>query len=197
MGYVHDIHLDLDFDRSAFSAAVADIRELFRRSEVRIAGPSGRPATMPVLDDDLIGFNGVNLNCVCDPRDSDYNRMMRCRYGSCHSAGVNSVIGQPFVIDLRPGHPYGISEHQGRYWIDCKTFRRRYDHAAMIAPKHHLGDQAEMHSKGRWGIEWSHGGDAWDWFVGRRLPGAVEVYTHVFPDRAPVRNILDSEGIGW
>ena len=50
----------MNIDRTAFAAAVADIRELFRRSELRIAGPSGRPATMPVLDDDLIGFNSVN-----------------------------------------------------------------------------------------------------------------------------------------
>ena len=27
MGYVRDIHMDLDYDRAAFAAAVADIRD--------------------------------------------------------------------------------------------------------------------------------------------------------------------------
>ena len=32
----------------------------------------------------------------------------------------------------------------------------------------------------------------------RRTPGgAVEVYEHIFPERAPVKNILASERIGW
>ena len=201
MGYAHDIYLDLDYDRAEFAAAVADIRTLFRRAELRIAGPSGRPTTMPILDDYLIGFNGVNRNCTCDPSDPDYHGLRRCRYSTCRPTSFDSDVGQPLVIDLRPGHPYGISELRGRYWIDCKTFRKPYDRAvmlAMIALKHHLGDQVQMYSKGRWDIEWSHGGDAWDWLVGRRRPGPIDIYTHVFPDRAPVRSILcSSEGMGW
>ena len=43
MGYAHDIDMDLDYDRAAFAAAVADIGTLFRRSELPIVGPSGRP----------------------------------------------------------------------------------------------------------------------------------------------------------
>ena len=32
MGYAHDIHLDRDFDRTAFVASIEDIRTLIRRS---------------------------------------------------------------------------------------------------------------------------------------------------------------------
>ena len=54
-----------------------------------------------------------------------------------------------------------------------------------------------MHSKGRWGVEWSLGGDAWDWLVGREMPGPVDIYEHVFPDRAHVTNVLSSERADW
>ena len=200
MGYVHDIYLDLDCDRTAFAAAFADIRTLFRRAELPIAGPAGRPGTTPVLDDDFIGFNGISSFCTCDPGGPDYHGFRSCQYTTCRPKYFDNNCGQPFVIDLKPDRPYGISQLGGRYWIDCKTFRRPYDQAvmlAMIALEHHLGDQAEMHSKGRWDIEWSHGGDAWDWLVGRRLHGPFDIYTHVFPDRAPVRDVLCSEGMGW
>ena len=68
---------------------------------------------------------------------------------------------------------------------------------AMIALKSHLGDQVEMHSKGRWDNEWSYGGGPWERIVGLKLPGAISIYEHVFPDRAPVANILASEGESW
>ena len=200
MGYAHDIDMDLDYDRAAFAAAVADIGTLFRRSELPIVGPSGRPTTMPVLNDDFIGFNGVNLFCTCDPDSPDYHGLRLCHYTTCEPGRRDNDSGQPFVIDLKPDRLYGITELRGRYWIYCKTYRKTYDQAvmlAMIALKHHLGEQVEMHSKGRWKLEWSHGGDAWDWLVGRRAPGPIDVYEHVFPDRAPVANILSNEREGW
>lgn len=60
-------------DSAAFVAAVEDIRTLMAG-----CGPCCRPGrqatgTVPVLEDDLIAFNGVNLNCVCPlgvPQDS-------------------------------------------------------------------------------------------------------------------------------
>ena len=55
MSYVHDIHLDLDYDRNAFAAAVEDIRTLFGRSDLPVVGPSSRPGSQPLLDDDFIG----------------------------------------------------------------------------------------------------------------------------------------------
>ena len=200
MGYAHDIFLDLDYDRAAFAAAVADVRALFRRSELPVVGPSGRPGTMPVLDNDFIGFNGVNQNCVCDPGEPDYHGLEECLNDSCWSSHRGDGSYQPFVIDLKPGRLYGPSELRGSLWFDCKTRRKLYDQAvmlAMIALKHHLGVQVEMHSKGRWNIEWGHGGGPWDRWVGRKLPGPIDIYEHVFPDRVPVANILSSEGEGW
>ena len=200
MSYAHDIYLDIDCDRTAFAAAVADIRTLIRRTEIPLAGPSGRPGTMPVLDNNYIGFNGINRNCVCDPGGPDYHGLEDCRNASCLSGRRGDNSYQPFEIDLKPDRPCGIMQMDGRYWIDCKTRRMVYDQAvmlAMIALKHHLGDQVEMHSKGGWNIQWRHGGGPWDRFVGRELPGPIEIYEHVFPDRAPVANILASEGEGW
>ena len=133
MGYVHDIYLDLDCDRTAFAAAVADIRTLFRRAELPIAGPAGRPGTTPVLDDDFIGFNGISSFCTCDPGGPDYHGFRSCQYTTCRPKYFDNNCGQPFVIDLKPDRPYGISQMGGRYWIDCKTFRRPYDQAVMLA----------------------------------------------------------------
>ena len=200
MSYAHSIYLDLDFDRAAFAAAVSDVRTLFRRSELQIAGPSGRPATMPILDDDFIGFNGVNSSCTCDPGGPDYHGLRSCRHTTCRATHFTNDCGQPFVIDLRPDRPHGISELRGRYRIDCKTYRKPYDRAvmlAMIALRHHLGAQAEMNSNGRWSVEWGHGSGPWDGLTGRRPPGPVDIYEHVFPDRAPVANVLAHEGAGW
>ena len=196
MGYVHDIHLDIDYD----PAAAADIRTLFRRAEPPIAGPSGRPRTTPDLDDSHIGFNGINRNCVCDPSDPDYHGLEDCLNAICLSDRRGDNSYQPFEIDLKSTRRWRSSKQRDSYWFDCKTRRKLYDQAvmlAMIALKHHLGDQVEMHSKGRWDIEWSFGGGPWDRFVGRELPGPVDIYEHVFLDRAPVANILASEGEGW
>lgn len=42
MGYVHDIHLDLDYEREALVAAVAEMRTLFRQTELPIAELLGK-----------------------------------------------------------------------------------------------------------------------------------------------------------
>ena len=117
MSYVQDILLDLDFDRAAFTAAVADIRTLFRRAELPIVGPSGRPGTMPVLDDDFIGFNGVNQNCVCDPDEPDYHSPEDCLGTSCWSSRRDDDSSQPFVIDLKPGPALGGLELGGQLLV--------------------------------------------------------------------------------
>ena len=192
MSYVHDIHLDLDYDRNAFAAAVEDIRTLFGRSELPVVGPSSRPGSQPLLDDDFIGFNEVNNSCECDPRDPDYHGVQGCPYPDCWPPPFIDAVGQPFVMDLKPERPYGVSVIEGRYWFDCKTGFRPYDLAvmlAMIALKHHLGDQIEMRSKSVWSM-WQHTrwGHAWG------SASAVELYEHVFPERAPVQNVLSREG---
>ena len=155
MSYAHDIYLDIDCDRTAFAAAVADIRTLIRRTEIPLAGPSGRPGTMPVLDDNYIGFNGINRNCVCDPGGPDYHGLEDCLNAICLSGRRGDNSYQPFEIDLKSTRRLRSSKQRDGHWFDCKTRRKLYDQAvmlAMIALKHHLGDQVEMHSKGRWDI---------------------------------------------
>ena len=63
---------------------------------------------------------------------------------------------------------------------------------AMIALKHHLGDSVIINSKGRWKIEWG----AWFAVPEYLSKSAVGTYRYVFPERAPVQNILDREGGG-
>ena len=184
MGYVHDIHLRRDFDREAFAAAAADIRTLISRLEIPLAGPTGRPGTMPVVEGDYIAFNGLNEFCTCTPEDPQYRSDRSCRW-KC--GRQYNDCGQPFVIDVRPGaalHPWD----RDQYWFDCKTYYKPYDLAvmvSMIALKHHLGESLGMYSKAAW---------RWGWNSSRRHPGgAVGVYEHVFPERAPVQNILDQD----
>ena len=196
MTYAHNIHLDMDFDRDAFAAAVDDVRTLFRRTELPVVGPSGRPATLPVLDDDFIGFNGINHDCVCDPEASDYHDLRPCWSAPREPAHTMNDGGSPFVMDLKPERPWGVSTFEGRYWFDFSTRHKAYDQAvmlALVALKHHLGDQAEIHSKGMWKMSdivlfaW---GDGWS------SSSVVDLYEHVFPERAPVLNILTCEEDG-
>lgn len=196
MGYVHDILLDLDYDRKAFAAAVADIRTLFDRTELPIAGPTGRPGSRPLLDDDIIGFSDVNGFCSCDREDPEYFGPGNCPFPDCHPPPFVDGVGQPFVMDLSPEQPYGVCVLGGRYWFDCKTQLRDYDLAVMLAMiplKHHLGDQVEMRSKGAWSM-WKYGDVLYELVFGWRVPSAVGVYERVFPERAPVQNILSREG---
>ena len=64
MSYCHDIFLDMDFDSAAFAAVVGDIRTLIRRSEIEIVGPSARPNSLPIAEENRVAFNGVNLKYV-------------------------------------------------------------------------------------------------------------------------------------
>lgn len=157
MGYCHHIRLDMDLDRDGFAAAVADIRALFRHAVPLAVGPSGRRATIPTLNDDFIGFSGINHSCTCDPDSQHYHSFRHCL--SCVDP-FNNNGGTPFVMDLKPHLPNEISTSRTRYWFACRTWRRPYDLAVMlaiIALKHRLGEQVEMRSKGKWNTEWSHG----------------------------------------
>ena len=199
MSYVHDIHLDLDYDPVALAAAVADVRTLFRRTELPVVGPTGRLATTPVLEDDQIAFNGINRDCTCDPDAPWYHcRDEYCMVVGCGAPdpGPNNDGGQPFVMDLTRGPLRGAPRSRGRHWFDCKTRLKPYDQAVMLAMiplKHHLGEQIDLHTKGSWAM----------WEVrdlvmvsGRRgwsSSSVVALYEHVFPERAPVKNILSHE----
>ena len=177
MGYAHDIDLHRDFDRRAFAAAAADIRTLLGRMEIPLAGRDGRPGTMPIIEDDLIAFNGVNHACVCDPEGPVYHTEAVCP-PACNQWNID--ICMPFLVDARAGGPPS-SFYEDHYWFDCKTRCLPYDRAvmvAMLALKHHLGGSAVMRSHGTWRGIWQ---------------SAVTDYVHVFPERASVRNILDED----
>ena len=58
-------------------------------------------------------------------------------------------------MDLKPDRPWGVSTLKDRYWFYCKTRRRPYDQAvmlAMIALKYRLGEQIELENQGQLGL---------------------------------------------
>ena len=199
MSYCHDILLDKEFDRAAFAAAARDVRTLIRRAEVKVVGPSGRPNSLPIVEAESIEFNGVNRNCVCGLTEPDDEVLC---LPPCGNIYLNpSDTGQPFSVDVRRKQPLNWNlKRENRYWFDCKTNRKPYDKIvkmSMIALKHHLGDSITLHSKGNWAFHWGAGYELAGRPPKRDRGGAVEVYEHVFPDRAPVQNILASESIGF
>lgn len=159
MTYAHYLFLDPDFDRVAFTAAVDDIRTLFRRTELPVMGLSGRPGTLPMLEDDVIAFNGINHDCNCDPQSPDYHDLFHCgpttRCSLVHPRNDGNDRGLGFRMDLKPERAGHMQTLEGKLWFDFPTRRRAYDQAvmlALVALKHHLGDQAEIHSKGMWSM---------------------------------------------
>ncbi len=197
MSYCHDIHLAKDFDRIAFAAATRDVRILISRSEVKVVGPAGRPMSFPIVEEDRIAFNGVNQNCVCG--SSEPERRPFCPPECREYDRRSSDAGQPFVVDVKSTE-YLLRSGKHQYWFDCKTYRKPYDEMvkmSMMALKHHLGDSITLHSKGNWAYHWGGGYELTGRPPKRNQGGAVEVYEHVFPDRAPVQNILNSESIGF
>ena len=202
MTYSHDIFLDMDFDPDAFAAAVSDVRTLFRRTELPVVGPSGRPGTVPVLDDDFIGFNGINHDCTCDPEASNYRDMGPCWDARCRPASPRNDGGSPFVMDLKPERPWGVTTFGGRYWFECPTRRTAYDLAVMLAMvplKHHLAEQIEIHTKGVWSF-WNISDNLlFPWGPGwSKSSSVVSMYEQVFPERAPVPEHPNLRGRrGW
>ena len=197
MSYCHDIHLDIDFDRAAFTAAVGDVRTLIRRSEIEIVGPSGRPNSLPIAEENRIAFNGVNYNCVCDSTEPEVRPRCPRECRAYDRWGVET--GQPFDVDVRT-EAYLLRPTRHQYWFFCKSNYQPYDELvqmSMIALKHHLGESIELHSKGNWAHHWGAGHE-WSGRLPTRTPGgAVDVYEHIFPERAPVQNVLSSESIGF
>ena len=124
MSYCHDIHLDSDFDRAAFVAAAKDIRTLIRRSESEVVGPSGRPNSLPIVEDFRIAYNGVNQNCICGSSEPERRPLCPRECRKYHRWG--SDAGQPFVVDVS-STAYLSRLHKGYYWFDCKTGRKPYD----------------------------------------------------------------------
>ena len=206
MSYCHDLLLDGDFCRDAFAAAAQDVRTLIRRSEIEVVGPSGRPDSLPIVEEFRIAFNGVDENCICGSVEAEIRP--RCPPECYGGQWLWISTGQAFDVDVRPSEAFGgvkprggypKASREGRYWFDCKTHYKPYDkmvQMAMMALKHHLGNSIELHSKGNWSYSWGAGSDRGG--RGVRIPhGAVAMYEHIFPERAPVQNILDGESVGW
>ena len=103
MGHGHDIHLDGEFDRTAFVASIEDIRTLIRHSEIGVAGSWDRPDTLPILEDDYMSFNGVNYNCICSPEAPEYHCPRRWCAVECTVWRDGSA--QAFPVDVRPDAP--------------------------------------------------------------------------------------------
>ena len=123
--------------------------------EISLAGPWGKPNTLPIAEHDRIGFNGIDRTCACS--GYDLQNTAPCP-PDCYSGGayLNEACGS-FRMDFRSGTPLESMYHSNAWWFDFTTRRRPYDKMvmlAMIALKHHLGNSVEMGSKGRWDIEW-------------------------------------------
>ena len=199
MSYCHDIHLAKDFDRIAFAAATRDVRTLISRSEVKVVGPASRPMSFPIVEEDRIAFNGVNQNCVCGESEPEDRSLcsLECR----RNFRWESDAGASFIVDVR-SEAYLNSDpfRKDVYWFYCKTWHKPYDEVvkmSMMALKHHLGDFITLDSKGNWAYHWGAGHELPGQAQTRIPGGAVAIYEHVFPDRAPVQNILNSESIGF
>ena len=191
MGYGHWIYLGKDFDRAALADAFKDIRTLIQRTEIKVVGPEGRPNSLPIVEDDRIEFNGANYNCVCDKGDSE--EWCPPEYLIDNRRDRSCVA---FSVDVRPEELALHRLYGNAYSFDWKTNRLPYDKMAMmamIALKHHLGDSVIINSKGRWKIEWGAGFAVPEYLS----KSAVGTYEYVFPERAPVQNILNREGEGW
>lgn len=137
MIYGYDIELNLDFDSAAFNAAVEDVRTLMRRSEAPVVDPSGNPSTLPILEQGMIEFNGVNHGRRC-PAPEFEKRIGRCA-GECnpeydrfvydddsHQAFIVNVNDNSYIDRIGVGSPIV-------YWFYCNTRYKPYDKAVMLA----------------------------------------------------------------
>ena len=160
-GYGHSIYLHKDFSRAAFAAASADIRTLIRRVEFSLVGPWGKRGTLPIVDHDRIGFNDINQNCACAGQETQ--DASPCP-PACLPGGEYPNEAWGLWLDFRTSTPMeSWFPHHDAWWFECNTERRPYDKVvmlALLALKHHLGQSAEVTSRGRWSIEW---GASYDW----------------------------------
>ena len=166
---------------------VEDIRTLIERAEVPVAGPYGSPCSLPILEEGLIEFNGINYNCVCTTTTS----ISWLHQPGCWSGRKDDDSCEAFVVDVRSEDCTDQHDHS-RYSFNWKTDYKPYDLVVMLAMtalKYHLGDSVVMESKGNWHC-WLYGTGYW-----REDPRncAVGIYERAFPDRAPVQNILHEE----
>ena len=128
MGYTH-YYIIQDITKPLRTSEIAqDIGSIIMASEIPIGDGNGIQDSQPVLEHDLVQMNGIgdeSHEALCYPPDFEWNRKV---------------------------HP---AEFLGfRY---CKTARKPYDVvvcAALLAIKHHQGDNVEITSDGKFDNEW-------------------------------------------
>lgn len=191
MGY--DIDMYLDFDHAAFNAAVEDVGTLIRRSEAPVAGTSGKPSTLPILEDEIFELNWVNRSCRC-PAPKLEKRIKRCR-GGCNPEYYRVVYDddgyQAFIVNVNDNRYIlciGL-DSTFVHCLYCSTCYKPYDKVAMLAIpelKQHMGASISLKTKASWS-KFGVGS-----YSENPVPNSpLAIYDHVFPDRAPVKNILD------
>lgn len=127
----------------------SDIQAIIRETGIRIVGPSGNSDELPVFTGTVIAFNG------------------------CESESGEAFTYPP---DFDWNRNNGLKE--GHDW--CKTYRRNYDPvvcAAVIALKHHLGDNVHITSDGHFVDEgWPEGYRLYREATGRELPDFFQTF---------------------
>ena len=128
MGYTHYYNIQ-DITKPLMTSEIAqDIGTIIMASEIPIGDGNGIQDSQPVLEHDLVQMNGIgdeSHEALCYPPDFEWNRQI-------HPA---EFLGFAF----------------------CKTARKPYDVvvcAALLAIKHHQGDNVEITSDGKFDNEW-------------------------------------------
>ena len=144
MGYTHYWTIQ-DITKPLMTSEIAqDIGSIILASEVPIGDGEGIQDSQPVLEHDLVQINGIGddaYEALCYPPDFEWNR------------------------GFRPVESLGFAF--------CKTARKPYDVvvcAALLAIKHHQGDNVEILSDGEFDDEWQPAYRLYRRATGRELP---------------------------
>ena len=128
MGYTHYWTIQ-DITKPLMTSEIAqDIQSIILASEVPIGDGDGGRDSQPLLEHDLVQLNGIgdeSHESLCYPPNFKWNQ------------------------GFRPPESHGFAF--------CKTARKPYDVvvcAALLAIKHHLGDNVEINSDGKFDNEW-------------------------------------------
>ena len=150
MGYTHYYHIQ-DITKPLMTSEIAqDIESIIMASEIPLGDGSDEPDSQPILEHDLVQVNGIGdegHETLCYPPDFEWNRKVH----------RPESLGSSF----------------------CKTARKPYDVvvcAALLAIKHHLGDNVEIHSDGDFDDEWQPAYQLYRKATGRELPPEFREY---------------------
>ena len=149
MGYTHywTIH---DITKPPMTSEIAqDIQKIILASDVPIGDGCGAWDSKPVLEPDQVVLNGI---------DDDSH---------------DTLWYPPVFEGRRKLPPFSL----GRDF--CKTAQKPYDVvvcAALVAIKHHQGDNVEIHSDGKFDDEWQPAYQLYRKATGRELPPEFREY---------------------